>query len=247
MKYTENSFGSKDPVFRKEAHEYKTLSQQEEIKRAFDERARAITLQHFEQTPEDVLLLRDRYKKAVFGEMSISDALRKLSECVDATDTELYCTNQMIHCLQVAEGMEKDGIKDETLILAALVHDMGKLAEFGGAKPHLVNCPNEPVGTNKPGCGLDNTIITWNHDEFAYQRIRDYVPEHVSWLVRYHSLRFDKAEQFMDEKDRKYHDSYLSLFRKYDLGTKSVFHLPEKKVADYEPLLNKYFPQKIVI
>src|SRR5690606_2829155 len=100
---------------------------------------------------------------------------------------------------------------------AALIHDVGKLAEFAGVGPHLVNCPNEPVGKNKLHAGLDSAIITWNHDEFAHQRLQPHVPDHVAWLVRYHSLRFDKATDLMNERDRDYYSRYLPVFRKYDL------------------------------
>lgn len=244
---TENVFGSADPLFRKEPGEYMTAEEQAEWRSAYEDRAKTLYQGHFRQSQEIALGLRRKYARPIFGRMHIIDVLRRLGECVDPTDTELYLVNQLLHTLQVACGMEEDGVKDETMILAALVHDLGKVTELAGEKPEYVNGPNEPIGIHAPGCGLDNVVTTWNHDEFAWQRVRDYVPDHVAWLVRYHSLRFGMCHQFMDERDWAYHDTYLGLFRKYDLGTKSIFHLPKKKLADYRPLLEKYFPEPIEI
>jgi len=73
------------------------------------------------------------------------------------------------------------------------------------------------------------------------------VPEHVAWLTRFHSLRFEKAEKFMSDKDREYYHKYLIPFRKYDLHTKSIYKVPSKRLYDYEALLIKYFPKGITV
>ncbi len=244
---SDDNFGASDPIFRKEVGEYLTQDQQRDVRIRFDKKAKALFEKRFTQDVATVEMLRSKYKTPIFGEMYMYDALLRLGECVDPTDTELYCTSQLVHCLQVAESMEKSGVTDETLILAALIHDLGKLTDLVGEVPEYVNGPNEPVGNNIIGCGLDNTMIMWNHDEFAYERIKDYVPDHVSWIVRYHSLRFDVAQDFMDSRDWAYYDQYLSVFRKYDLGTKSTFYYPDKKLSDYRDLIEKYFPKKILI
>ncbi|WP_137136462.1 inositol oxygenase family protein [Rhizobium sp. FKY42] len=244
---TKNVFGSSDPLFRKEPGEYMTADEQAVWRIAYEDRAKTLYQGHFRQSPEIASELRRKYERPIFGRVKIIDVLRRLGECVDPTDTELYLVNQLIHTLQVACGMEEDGIEDETMILAALVHDLGKVTELAGEKPEYVNGPNEPIGLNVPGCGLDNVLTTWNHDEFAWQRVREYVPDHVAWLVRYHSLRFGMCHQFMDERDWSYHDKYLGVFRKYDLGTKSIFQLPKKRLDDFMPILDKYFPEPIEI
>jgi predicted HD phosphohydrolase len=240
-------FGSSDPIFRKEPGECMSAEEQTRWRNAYESRAKHLYKDHFRQTRETALGLREKYASTVFGRVTVFDILRRLSECIDETDTELYCVNQLVHTLQVADGMEQDGIKDESMILAALLHDLGKVTGLLGEKPEYVNGPNEPIGQHQPHCGLDNVVTTWNHDEFAYQKIKGHVPDHVAWLVRFHSLRFDMCRELMDERDSNYYERYLGLFRKYDLGTKSVFNLPPKTLADYETLISKFFPEPIEI
>jgi predicted HD phosphohydrolase len=247
VELTDKVFGSADPLFRKEPGEYMTPQEQAKWRDEYEARAKVLYKDHFRQSPEIALGLRKKYERPIFGRMYMYDALNRLSECIDPTDTELYCVDQLVHTLQVATGMEEDGIDDETLILAALVHDLGKITELVGEKPEYVNGPNEPIGENQQGCGLDNAITTWNHDEFAYQRVRDFVPDHVAWLTRFHSLRFDMSKHLMDDRDREYYDKYLGVFRKYDLGTKSVFKLPERRLPHYKSLIEKYFPEPVFI
>jgi predicted HD phosphohydrolase len=244
---TENTFGSSDPLFRKEPGEYPTKEEQNMWRDEYERRAKELHKGHFRQDPELALSLREKYKVPIFGKMKVYDALRMLAECIDPTDTELYCVDQLIHTLQVANGMEDDGITDESLIVAALIHDLGKITELVGEKPEYVNGPNEPIGKNEPGCGLDNAIFTWNHDEFAYEKLKDHVPAHVAWLLRYHSLRFDMCRELMDERDNEYYDKYLGIFRKYDLGTKSIFKIPPKRLENYRDLIEKHFPEEIEI
>lgn len=238
------SFGGQDPIFRKEVGEYKTIAEQLSIKEEYDLRAAYIVKKHLSQTEENVYQLRSKYSEPIFGSVYVYDMLEKLSECVDPTDTELYCTNQLIHSLQVAEGMEKDNITDEHLILTALIHDIGKLIALVGEFPENIHGPNEPIQINK-GLGLENTLMTWNHDEFAYSRLSSYLPDSVAWLVRYHSLRFDLALQCMNDKDNYYYRNFLGLFRMYDLKTKSIFHIPNNNLCAYKFLIEKYFPEKI--
>jgi hypothetical protein len=247
VKLTTDVFGSTDPVFRKEPGEYMTPEEQAFWRDRYEDEAKRLYKGHFRQSPELSISLRKKYEGPIFGEVYVFDILHRLAECIDPTDTELYCVDQLVHTLQVAEGMEKDGIQDETLILAALVHDLGKLTELAGENPEYINGPNEPIGKNEVGIGLDNIVTTWNHDEFAYQKLKAYLPDHVAWLTRFHSLRFDMSREFMDERDARYYHDYLGLFRKYDLGTKSVYYLPKKRLRDYKPLITKFFPEKILI
>jgi predicted HD phosphohydrolase len=244
---TTDTFGASDPVFRKEVGEYMSAAEQAYWREKYEAQAKRLYEGHFRQTPELALSLRRKYQDPVFGQVYVFDLLHRLAECIDPTDTELYCVDQLVHTLQVAEGMEEGGVTDETLLLAALVHDLGKVTELLGENPEYINGPNEPIGENAPGCGLDNAITTWNHDEFAYQKLKEHVPDHVAWLTRFHSLRFDMSRHLMDDRDREYYERYLGVFRRYDLGTKSIYKLPKKRLGDYRGLIEKYLPDKIAI
>ena len=70
-----------------------------------------------------------------------------------------------------------------------LVHDLGKVLLLTGEDPANVVCMNTPDRrTDDRASGLDQCTFQWNHDEFGWSRFRDHVPDHVAWLIRYHSI-----------------------------------------------------------
>lgn len=244
---TTSPFGSQDVVFCKEAGEYQSAEVQEEHRRRFDETAKALVVRRAAQDFDTAEHLKSKYASPLIGKIRIYDALLMLGACVDETDTELYCVSQLTHTLQVAEAMLDDGVTDKTLVLTALLHDLGKLPLLFGESPEHVNGRVSPLCPALPGVGLAEVALPWGHDEFAYQRLKGHVPDHVAWLIRYHSLDFKIAGPFMDEGDHRYHQAYLNRFRAYDLGSKSMFKLPRRMLSDYQPLLDTFFPDPILI
>ena len=231
-------------IFRKVPNEQRTDAEQMLIKGDYIACAESIYERHFRQSVEDVGSLSNKYSAPVVGTMKVFEAFLLLGQCIDPSDTELFCTNQLTHSLQVAEAMECDGL-DRRFILAGLIHDIGKILLLFGEDPANVTCPNEPIGDYVDEVGLDRIIVQWNHDEYIYHKLYPYLDEEIAWLLRYHSLRFDKAERYMSPKDweRKY--NYLDVFRHYDLYTKSPFLVPSKSPYDYKDLLDSVFPNAI--
>jgi hypothetical protein len=214
----------------------------------FTRESKRIYERHFAQTRDSVQSLRRRYEKPVLGKMRVWDLLDKLALCVDASDHNLACTNQLIHVQQVVEGMETDGVTDPDLYLAALTHDLGKVLLLAGEAQENVVCANTPIGEYAAGAGLEQVVFQWNHDEFIYSRLKAHLPEHVAWLVRYHSIMIDKATPYMDARDHAYTEKYLVPFRRYDLGTKSLWRLPPRQILDqHRELIDRTFPQPIAI
>ncbi len=213
---------------------------------AFSERAKAIIEQHRAQTAETVKALERKYSAPVLGKVQVWDLLERLSQCVDPTDSGLYGTSQLVHVLQVLEAMEDDGITDRDLHLAALVHDIGKLLLLHGETPDNVVCMNTPIGEYPAGVGLENCVLQWNHDEFAYSRLTGHVPDHVAWLVRYHSVMLGECAPLMNARDRDWAQRYLVPFQKYDQSSKSPYEVPRKSLADYRELIEELFPQPIL-
>lgn len=213
---------------------------------AFSAQAKAIVEQHRSQTAETVDALNRKYSQPVLGSARVWDLLGMLGQCVDPTDAGLYGASQLVHVLQVLESMEDDGIGDPDLQLAALVHDLGKILLVHGESPENVVCMNVPIGEYPAGVGLDNCVMQWNHDEFAYLRLKDRVPEHVAWLVRYHSVMLSECRPLMDERDRDWAQRYLVPFQRYDQGSKSPYGVPRKSLADYKELIDRLFPQPIL-
>jgi hypothetical protein len=213
---------------------------------AFSAQAKAIIEQHDAQTAETVQALNRKYAAPLIGTVRVWDLLEMLAGCVDPTDPSLYGASQLIHVLQVLEAMEDDHVTDRDMLCAGLVHDLGKLLLLHGESPENVACMNVPIGEYPAGIGVDNCIFQWNHDEFAYSRLKDHVPEHVAWLVRYHSIMLSKCKRLMNERDRDWTRRFLVPFQKYDRTSKSPYAVPRKSLADYKAFAEELFPQPIV-
>lgn len=212
----------------------------------FKENSRRIIARRSAQTSSDVLALHEKYREPVFGRVRMPDLLAKLALCIDEQDVALGCASQLTHCLQVVEGMVADGIGDHDLLIAGLVHDLGKLMLLTGEDQANVGGHVAPIGVCEEGVGLANCTLQWSNDDLGYDRLKDYLPDHVSWLIRYHSLNLDLCAPFMDERDRRYARDYLALFSHYDFGTKSAFGVPKTRIEDYGELIDEYFPDPIL-
>jgi len=213
----------------------------------FKTTARAIWARHNAQTREEIARLKRRYEGAVFGRVRVWDMVEKLALCVDPTDTTLYCTSQFIHVQQVVAAMERDGIQDRDLYIAAFTHDLGKVMLLANEAPEHVVCQPAPVGADREGIGLDNVVFQFCHPEIIYTRLKDHVPDHLAWLVRYHATSIKRAGPYMDDRDRAYAERYLKPFRRYDNGFKSTTFLPRVDLAKYRALIEETFPSPILI
>ncbi|MGH8712809.1 MAG: inositol oxygenase family protein [Casimicrobiaceae bacterium] len=212
----------------------------------FAHNAEAICQRHRRQTAESVTALRHKYKAPVFGRIAVWTLVERLAQCVDPTDLRLCATSQQIHVMQIIAGMEADGVANEEMIVAALVHDLGKVLLLTDEAPENIVCFNEPIGIHEPGVGLDNCLLQWNHDEFAYSRLKNYLPDGIAWLVRYHSIVRHSCDVYMDARDRDYASRYLNVFERYDHGTKSPYFLPQRRIDDYRQALAAWLPETIV-
>jgi hypothetical protein len=212
----------------------------------FSTQARAIVERHRAQTAETVEALNRKYAEPLLGSVRVWDLLQMLAQCVDPTDAGLYGASQLVHVLQVLDAMDDDGITDPDLQLAALVHDLGKVLLLHGEEPENVVCMNTPVREFPAGVGLDNCVLQWNHDEFAYLRLKDRVPEHVAWLVRYHSIMLSDCKPLMNERDRDWAQRFLIPFQHYDQGFKSPYSVPRKSLADHKEMIERLFPRPIL-
>jgi hypothetical protein len=215
---------------------------------AFAREADAITQRHWRQTRDTVAALKRKYEQPVIGYERVWTLVERLALCVDPTDGELLGTSQLVHTRQVVAAMEQDGVRDPDMLIAAITHDLGKVLLLMAEAPEHVVGMTAPIGPHPPGIGLDNVVFQWSHDEFVYSRLRDHVPDHVAWLLRYHSILVDRAEPFMDTRDRAYLDRYLLPFRIYDQRSKSPCRLPSPAVLEaHRGLIEAAFPHPILI
>ncbi len=186
-------------------------------------------------------------------------------------DTDL---DQFQHLLQTSEAIRRDGHPD-WMVVVGLMHDMGKVLclfgepqwavvgdtfpvgcaysdkivypEFFKHNPDYNNEKyNSKYGVYREGCGLRNVYMSWGHDEYVYQMLRDYLPEQGLYMLRYHSFyawhREGQYEYLMDDHDKEML-KWVKLFNPYDLYSKNPEPPNWEKLRPYyEGLLAKYLP-----
>jgi inositol oxygenase len=113
---------------------------------------------------------------------------------------------------------------------------------------------NTKYGIYKQGCGLDNLIMSFGHDEYLYQVLKHnkcLIPEIGLRIIRYNSFyswhSHGAYTYFMDESDYELR-KYCKIFSKCDLYSKDNNTVPNiDKLKDYyQGLINKYFPNQLL-
>ncbi|KAK3675179.1 hypothetical protein LTR78_005113 [Recurvomyces mirabilis] len=231
--------------------------------------------QHEKQTVAYNLKARNDFKANTRAEMTIWQAMEKLNTLIDESDPDTSLS-QIEHLLQSAEAIRRDG-KPEWFQVTGLVHDLGKLLFFYDSQGQWdvvgdtfpVGCrfdesiiypgtfennpdSKDPIysaqhGIYTPGCGLDNVMLSWGHDEYLYHICKEQstLPDEALAMIRYHSFYpWHSAGGYrwmMNEKDEKMLKA-VKAFNPYDLYSKSD-EMP--KIEDlkeyYMGLINTYF------
>ncbi|XP_039051906.1 probable inositol oxygenase isoform X2 [Hibiscus syriacus] len=105
---------------------------------------------------------------------------------------------------------------------------------------------NPKYGIYKEGCGLDNVLMSWGHDDYMYMVAKENgttLPHAGLFIIRYHSFyplhKHGAYAQFMNEEDKATME-WLQIFNKYDLYSKSKVRVDAEKVKPYyESLIKK--------
>jgi inositol oxygenase len=230
-------------------------------------------LNHRHQTLAFVLAKKRQYLPLRRKRMGIWEAMEFLNTLVDDSDPDTSLS-QIEHLMQVAEAIRRDG-RPRWFILTGLIHDLGKIlclegepqwAVVGDTFP--VGCAfsdkivfpeffadnpdsqapayQTPCGIYQEGCGLANVHLSWGHDEYLYQVVKDYLPEEALYMIRYHSFypghRENAYPQLMNEHDREMFD-WVRAFNPYDLYTKSAARPDLARLRPfYEELIAEFFP-----
>jgi inositol oxygenase len=210
--------------------------------------------QHEKQTVAYNLKARHDFRHKTRAHMSIWAAMEKLNTLIDESDPDTSLS-QIEHLLQSAEAIRRDG-KPRWMQLTGLIHDLGKLLFFYDARGQwdvvgdtfpvgcafnekiiypdtFVNNPDyghEIYGTKNgiysPGCGLDNIMLSWGHDEYLYHVVKEQstLPKEALAMIRYHSFypwhREEAYMEFMSGDDWKMLEA-VRAFNPYDLYSKS--------------------------
>jgi len=209
-------------------------------------------------------------------QMTVLEALGFLDTLVDDSDPDISLS-QREHLLQTSEAIRTDGHED-WFVLTGLIHDLGKvLCLFGEPQWAVVGdtfpvgCAfsdrivypeffadnpdrrqpelQTPCGVYGQGCGLRNVHLSWGHDEYLYNVVKDHLPEPALYMIRYHSFyswhREEEYGHLLDENDRRMLP-WVRKFNPYDLYSKSPVRPDWEKLHPYyTALIDKYLPGKL--
>ena len=234
-------------------------------------------LNHTYQTYDFVKTKREDYLRFNKKKMPVWSAFDFLNQLVDDSDPDTDL-DQFQHLLQTSEAIRADGHPD-WMVLAGLMHDMGKVLclfgepqwavvgdtfpvgcaysdkivypEFFSENPDSKDARyNTQYGVYKPNCGLDNVLLSWGHDEYVYQMMKEYLPEPALYMLRYHSFysqhRENGYDHLMSERDHEMF-TWVKLFNPYDLYSKNPTPPDWNQLKGYyEALVKKYLPEELL-
>src|ERR1041385_1361876 len=223
---------------------------------------------HTHQTYDFVQQKRQQFLGLNNRKMNVWEAIEYLNTLVDDSDPDTDLS-QLEHLLQTSEQIRKDG-HPRWFILTGLIHDLGKILCLWGEPQWAVVGDTFPVGcaysdkivfheffgdnpdSSVPkyqsrsgvydeGCGLDNVFLSWGHDEYLYQVVKDYLPKEALYMIRYHSFypaqREGEYQHLMTDEDKRLFD-WVRSFNPYDLYTKSHVRPDVKQIRPfYEELI----------
>ncbi len=170
---------------------------------------------HERQTLDFVRAKKKQFLTLDRARLGVWEAMSWLDEFVDASDPDTTDA-QTAHLFQTAESLRR-AEQPRWVVLAGLVHDLGKiLCHFGEPQWAVVgdtypvgcrfsdrivyaelfaNNPDTrvpeyqtPLGIYEPGCGLSAVEMSWGHDEYLYHVLKDRLPEDALYAIRYHSF-----------------------------------------------------------
>lgn len=231
---------------------------------------------HRAQTVEFATQKRQAFGRLDRRRMSVFEALDFLNTLVDDSDPDIEL-DQLQHLLQTSEAIRADGHED-WFVLTGLVHDLGKVLCLFGEPQWAVVGDTFPVGCRfderivfheffaenpdagsprystqlgvyEEGCGLRNVTMSWGHDEYMYQVVKEYLPEPALYMIRFHSFyawhREGAYDWLCDGHDGEML-GYVKEFNPYDLYSKSP-RAPDwgELRPYYAELVGKYFPAEL--
>lgn len=231
---------------------------------------------HAQQTFDFVQSKREQYLSLGKGKKSIWEAAEYLNTLVDESDPDTDLS-QIEHLLQTSEAIRRDG-HPRWFVLTGFIHDLGKVLCLYGEPQWAVVGDTFPVGCAysdqivfpeffaanpdskvpeyqtkygiyEPNCGLDKVYMSWGHDEYIYNVIRNYLPQPAQYMLRYHSFyaahRHGAYRHLMNKQDEEMFD-WVRKFNPYDLYSKGAERPSLKDVKPYyDDLIAEFFPAQI--
>ena len=233
-------------------------------------------LNHRFQTFDYVMAKEKEYFGLSKGLKSIWEAAEFLNTLVDDSDPDTDLT-QIEHLLQTSEAIRRDG-HPRWFVLTGFIHDLGKVLCLWGepqwgvvgdtfpvgcayskdivfpqyfiANPDL----QDPVfqtkyGIYSPNCGLDKVRMSFGHDGYIGEVMKNYMPEESLYMLRYHSFyaahRHGAYRHLMSSHDVQMLE-WVNKFNVFDLYSKGHTK-PDLKALKpyYDDLFAEFFPEKL--
>lgn len=233
-------------------------------------------LNHAHQTLDFVRAKKREFVPGKQRVMGVWEALRFLDTLVDDSDPDIELS-QIQHLLQTAEAIRADG-HPRWFVMTGLIHDLGKVLCLFGEPQWAVVGDTFPVGCAfsdrvvfpelfeanpdatvpqyrtrngiyEEGCGLDRVHLSWGHDEYLYQLVKDRLPEPALYMIRYHSFYAAHREgaygHLMNDYDREMF-AWVRAFNPYDLYSKSPVPPDLDALRPYyRDLIDEFFPEPL--
>ena len=209
-------------------------------------------------------------------ELSVWDAVEWLDSIVDDSDPD-NGNSQIWHALQSAEAAREAGMP-RWFVLTCFIHDLGKVLccfgepqwavvgdtfplgcrfsdkivfpEFFAGNPDI----HDPLlqtehGIYQPGCGLENVVMSWGHDEYLYLVTRDRLPLEAQYVIRYHSFyplhREHEYLWMLNDQDRRML-KWVKAFNPFDLYSKGDAKPDADRLLPfYRGLVEEFLPGKL--
>ncbi len=230
-------------------------------------------LNHENQTVDYVFGKEKEYFGLTRGQKSIWQAADFLNTLVDDSDPDTDLT-QLEHLLQTSEAMRRDN-RPRWMVATGFVHDLGKVLclygepqwgvvgdtfpvgcawsnhivfpEYFAQNPDLHNpLYQTKYGIYEPNCGLDAVHMSFGHDGYIYEAMKNYLPTSALYMLRYHSFypwhKHGAYTHLTNEQDQE-NLHWIHEFNQYDLYSKGHTkpNLAELKPY-YDDLFAEFFP-----
>ncbi|KAG8495833.1 hypothetical protein CXB51_009447 [Gossypium anomalum] len=207
---------------------------------------------HINQTYDFAKQMREEYMKLDKAEMGIWECCELLNEVVDDSDLDLdepqiQHLSWKILVLPKFGGLPQWAVVGDTFPVGCAFDESNVHHKYFKENPDFNNPKyNTRNGVYIEGCGLDNVLMSWGHDDYMYMVAKENgttLPSAGLFIVRYHSFyplhKYGAYSQFMNEEDKE-NFKWLKVFNKYDLYSKSKLLVDVEKVKPYyESLIAK--------
>merc|ERR1711976_1099720 len=176
---------------------------------------------HTNQSYEYAKGKKDTWCQFNRGEMTCLEVLEALNSLVDESDPDVDIPNS-VHAFQTAERIREIHPDKDWFHITGLIHDIGKIMAIWGepqwstvGDTFVTGCEfsnqcvfgkesfrdnpdfNNPAystknGIYEEGCGLDNVVMSWGHDEYLYNVLKNApqctLPDEAMYIIKYHSF-----------------------------------------------------------